>query len=194
MAKKKQNPTPKSSTPTARRNEARAANRRKQQIRQLVWVGVAMIGIALIAFVIGRRALNQPGTRNADLGNTHITEEQATSVTYNSRPPTSGPHYSSIASWGIHNEPVADGFAIHNLEDGGVGLWYDCPDGCPELVAQMSAVVSSEGEDGLLLAPYPNMETTIALTAWNRVDRFDVFDEERIRDFIDAYRGIDHHR
>ena len=38
------------------------------------------------------------------------------------------------------------------------------------------------------------MKTRIALTAWTRLDTFDEFDENRIVRFIDAYRGIDHHK
>ena len=46
----------------------------------------------------------------------------------------------------------------------------------------------------MLLAPYPSMKSRIALTAWTRLDRFDEFDEKRIVRFIEAYRGIDHHK
>jgi hypothetical protein len=45
----------------------------------------------------------------------------------------------------------------------------------------------------VILAPYPNLETRIALTAWGRIDTFEDFDEQRIVRFIDAYGGIDHH-
>lgn len=45
-----------------------------------------------------------------------------------------------------------------------------------------------------MLAPYPGMDTRIALTAWQRIDRLDEFDEERIERFIHAYRGEDHHQ
>jgi hypothetical protein len=38
------------------------------------------------------------------------------------------------------------------------------------------------------------MTTRIALTAWTRLDGFEEFDEKRIVRFIDAYRGIDHHK
>jgi hypothetical protein len=37
------------------------------------------------------------------------------------------------------------------------------------------------------------MESRIALTAWNRIDRFDEFDQDRIVRFIRAFRGKDHH-
>lgn len=43
------------------------------------------------------------------------------------------------------------------------------------------------------MAPYPKLDTKIALTAWTRIDKFNDFDEERIQKFIKAFKGIDHH-
>jgi hypothetical protein len=37
------------------------------------------------------------------------------------------------------------------------------------------------------------MEKRIALTAWQRLDKFDEFDEGRIVTFIEAYLGFDRH-
>jgi hypothetical protein len=112
---------------------------------------------------------------------------------YNSTPPTSGPHLNAIAAWGIHTEPIPNELQIHNLEDGGVMVQYDCPEGCEELVAQLGEIVGRYDEQ-VILAPYPGLDATIALTAWGRIDKFDAFDRERVEGFIDAYRGIDHHQ
>jgi hypothetical protein len=68
---------------------------------------------------------------------------------------------------------------------------YDCRD-CEALVAKLKAIVSRY-PDQVILAPYPNLETRVALTAWGRIDTFDEVDEPRIVRFIEAYRGIDHH-
>jgi hypothetical protein len=40
---------------------------------------------------------------------------------------------------------------------------------------------------------HKDMESRIALTAWQRLDKFDEFDADRIRAFIERYEGIDHH-
>jgi len=137
-------------------------------------------------------ASNRPGMSVPDLGNLHIEEGTSSPIAYNSTPPTSGPHYGSLARWGIHTEPIPDELMVHNLEDGGVGIWYDCPDGCPDLVSQLESVAERYHE-GVLLAPYTGMEARVALTAWNRIDRLDGFDEERVVRFIQAFRGVDHH-
>jgi hypothetical protein len=60
------------------------------------------------------------------------------------------------------------------------------------LVAQLEEVVG-QYPDQVFMAPYPDMEHRIALTAWTRIDTLDEFDEQRIQRFIRAYRGIDHH-
>ena len=70
---------------------------------------------------------------------------------------------------------------------------YNCPGGCEELVAQLGEIVSRYDEQ-VVLAPYPDMDTTIALTAGGWIDKLDAFDRERVERFIEAYRGIDHHQ
>ena len=62
----------------------------------------------------------------------------------------------------------------------------------PRGVAKLKTIVSGY-ERQVILAPYPGMKTKIALTAWTRLDAFDELDERRVRRFISAYRGIDHH-
>jgi hypothetical protein len=170
----------------------RAARLRRSRIRAIALASGAVVVVALLVSWSVYSASNRPGEAVPDMGNMHVEEGTKSPVAYNSTPPTSGPHYGSLAGWGIHTEPIPDELMVHNLEDGGVGIWYDCPDGCAELVNQLASV--AEGYDeGVLLAPYPGMDTRIALTAWNRIDRFEEFDEERIVRIVRAFRGADHH-
>ena len=46
----------------------------------------------------------------------------------------------------------------------------------------------------LIVAPYPDMNARIALTAWTRIDTLAEFNEARVDRFIEAYVGIDHHK
>ncbi len=41
--------------------------------------------------------------------------------------------------------------------------------------------------------PREGMETTYALTAWTRLQRFEEIDPEGMREFAEAYHGLDHH-
>jgi hypothetical protein len=167
------------------------SRRRKQRRRTRIALGAVLVMALVAAGLLIYDALNpHPGLAMPDLGNLHIPYPQT--ATYNSSPPTSGPHYTFLARWGIHTEPIANELQVHNLEDGGVMVQYNCPEACPDLVAQLTRVVERY-DTQVILAPYPDMEARIALTAWQRIDTFETFDEDRIVAFIEAYRGIDHH-
>ncbi len=158
-----------------------------------LWAGGAAVVAALVAGAFAyRAAVAQPGASLPDQGHRHVQTLNEAIPPYNSDPPTSGPHLPYVAPWGIHTEPISRQLQVHNLEDGGVMVQYNCPDACPDLVAKLKAIVSGY-EHQVILAPYPSMKTRLALTAWTRLDGFDDFDERRVRRFITAYRGIDHH-
>ena len=80
---------------------------------------------------------------------------------------------------------------MHNLEHGYINFHYDCPEECPELVAQLSELVQEGIDQGgkLLMSPYPEMDRKIAVTAWTFLDRMDAFDEDRIRAFVNAHES-----
>lgn len=174
-----------------RRGDTTETESQASVFQRYKWViGGAIILLLIVGFVAFNESQPEPGESVADLGNRHIQPPQT--ATYNSTPPTSGPHYGNLARWGIHEEPVPNELQVHNLEDGGVMVQYNCPDGCEDLVQQLEDVVSTY-EAGVILAPYPDMDSRIALTAWTRILKLDEFDEQRITNFINAYRGIDHH-
>jgi hypothetical protein len=156
---------------------------------------IATIIVVVAAVVVGyfayRAQANLPGRVMADQGNLHIDSVTTPHERYNSDPPTSGPHLPYIAPWGVHARPVPLELQVHNLEDGGVVVQYNCD--CPALVAQLREIVAKYDRQ-VLLAPYPAMRSKIALTAWTRIDTMEEFDARRITRFIEAYRGIDHHK
>ena len=131
---------------------------------------------------IGEVFPEQPYSPHVDPGETHPP--------YNTVPATSGWHVGAPAGptqWGVYDRFIDDEILVHNLEHGGVGIHYDCPEGCPELVAQLSAIAQRAPK--VVMSPYPGMETRIALTAWRVLDRLDVFDEARVTVFVDAHMG-----
>lgn len=172
------------------RQKVQARRKRIQNVRQLAILG--MLGGGLVLLLLFALLRPQPGEHVASQGNAHIQESQMGQFTYSTYPPTSGPHLGSLAPWGVHTQPIPEELQVHNLEDGGVIVHYNCHDGCPELVAQLTDIVWRY-DSAVILEPYPNMDTRIALTAWQRIDRFDDFDQDRIERFIRAYRNRDHH-
>ncbi|MFQ5691476.1 MAG: DUF3105 domain-containing protein [Nitrospinota bacterium] len=172
------------------RQQAKARARRRRKAIFYVVVVAAAAGIGYGAF--GWLSRDLPGESVASQGNNHLAFGAAERFPYNTDPPTSGPHYTGVARWGVHKRPIPKGLQVHNLEDGGVLVQYRCRD-CPDLIRKIEDVVSRYSTR-VIAAPYPGMKPLIALTAWGRIDRLDAFDEKRIVAFIEAYRGIDHHR
>lgn len=59
---------------------------------------------------------------------------------------------------------------------------------CHKLVDQLISVYEKKGKKKLIVIPRPNLDSRIALTAWNYLDKFNEFDEQRVTRFIDAHR------
>ena len=154
-----------------------------------------VVGAVVVAVVVGyfayRAAADLPGTKMPDQGNLHIATESSPHDAYNSDPPTSGPHLPYIAPWGLHTRPIPRELQVHNLEDGGVMVQYSCD--CPDVAARLRSIVSTY-DRYVILAPYPEMKSRIALSAWTRIETMDQVDDARVKRFIDAYRGVDHHK
>jgi len=170
---------------------ARAPRRASRQRRTVIAVAVAVVAAAVVGYFAYRAQANLPGVQFADQGNLHVASPDTPHEQYNSDPPTSGPHLPYIAPWGVHTRPIVRELQVHNLEDGGVVVQYNCE--CPDLVAKLKAIVDRYDRQ-VILAPYPGMPNKIALTAWTRLDTMDELDQGRVTRFIEAYRGIDHHK
>ncbi len=177
------------------RRASRTGKQRTSARRQQWLIGgvVAVLVVLSLGAAYAYVTRDQPGEKVTDLGNRHLATEP-TSYIWNSRPPTSGPHAGQLASWGEHAETVPEWYQVHNLEDGGVIMHYNCPDGCPDEVAELREIMSDVGQDRLILQPYTNMDSKFAVTAWARLLTLDDVDRDQIVDFIKAYRGADHHR
>ena len=93
----------------------------------------------------------------------HLSSPNA-NVTYNSFPPSSGPHYQQPAPWGIYEDPIKQTILVHNLEHGGVVVQYG--DVGEEAVKDIQSFYQDD-PNGLVVSPYPKLGKKIALTAWN---------------------------
>ncbi|HEY3302099.1 MAG TPA: DUF3105 domain-containing protein [Candidatus Binatia bacterium] len=183
----------------ARKDAQQKQNQKKKIASRLQTAVLCLIGALLLAgagyWAYAKWNAGSPAQFVKSLGNRHISESEVGLINYNSDPPTSGPHLPMIANWGIHQQPVTKELQVHNLEDGGVIVQYNCPLTNPEcvpLIEKLAGIVRRYSRN-VILAPYPDMKEKIALTAWSRIDKFDDFDENRIVRFIEAYIHIDHH-
>lgn len=159
---------------------------------------VALIVVPVIFNVV--RSSTLPGESFSSQGNTHIQlgDEHPE---YNSNPPTSGWHTGDLAGWGSYDYIVPDERLIHNMEDGGVILWY--PFGSAEeneehITALEEAVEAAEDEIGaslrhVVIAPREGMDAAYTMTAWTRKQELEAFDQDAITTFLKSFEGIDHH-
>lgn len=71
---------------------------------------------------------------------------------------------------------IATGSAINNTQ------------ACKDLVKQLEAVARNNKLFKMVVVPRPQLDTTIALTAWTYIDKFDDFDAKRIEKFVNYHR------
>ncbi len=139
--------------------------------------------------------------------NAHVTREVDYSAETSANsdtglPPVGGPHWGqggcgndpSEASafcgpvpWGVYRASWAAGSVVHNMEHGGVVVWYNTDNAA--LVTDMEGWVGDLGDDGafVVMMPYDDIpDDTVALTAWTRREILPAADvtEDNISDFI----------
>lgn len=177
----------------------RSKRRRSRPIASRVpWIlgAIAVAGLIAVPIVIESvRAANLPGERFASQGNRHVALG-ANVPDYNSDPPTSGPHTAEMAPWGTYgpDDVVEDQRLLHNMEDGGVIVWYrpaDDPDATLDRLDALERIAASYRR--VVIAPRPDMPTDYAMTAWQRIQRFEAIDEDGMTAFLAAFEGIDNH-
>ena len=184
-------------TPTQARAARRSRRHRKRRFTR--FAGFSAIVIIAVLFILslfagslpislGSAGPDGPGERFPDQGAKHIVTGEVHPA-YNSTPATSGWHYDYAdggpARWDVYEEPLPDEVLIHNLEHGGIGIHYNCPEGCDDLVEKLEGYFERNLE--IIVSPYPDMDTRIALTAWTFLDAFDEYDDERIKAFVKAH-------
>ncbi|MET0939713.1 MAG: DUF3105 domain-containing protein [Gaiellaceae bacterium] len=121
---------------------------------------------------------------------------------WNTDPPTNGPHFGFDASgqlgtvvWGAYEEPLQLARVVHNLEHGGIYIFYG--DEVSDAVVDQLRGFYDDHKNGTLLAPYPKLGNKVALGAWVSVDGEDAkgylakcpgFDEAAYSAFFEAFQ------
>ncbi len=180
----------------ASRQQRRARQRRQKQLKQAVSWGAGLLVIALAVLFVWRSSQSAPGESYPILPASHVPPGTDPG-TYNSNPPTSGPHYPQEFSAGFYDEtspqtqePYPAGFLMHNLEHGYVIFWYNCdalPDGdCEGLKAQIRATMQKANRPKLVAFPWPSLDVPVALTSWGRLLRLERYDGGAALAFVNA--------
>lgn len=181
----------------SRKQQAAAARRRARVMRVIM---LTVLAVLLAAFTVVAFTTSMFGLAVASVGRTvatlpadHVAE--GTPVEYNSRPPTSGPHYTAwYPSYGVLTETVDPRTWVHNLEHGAVVLLYNCSEGCPDLVQQIRDLQGTlprsrnakVGGPRMLATPYTDMDSRIAVVAWGWLLELDDLDPDQITRFYNG--------
>ena len=108
-------------------------------------------------------------------------------VDYDQSPPVGGPHNPVWVNCDFYSSEVPNENAVHALEHGVVWITYDdVDDDTLETLADLA-----DDNDRLLVSEYPDQDSPLVLTAWNRQMPVEDLDDPRVEDFIDTYTGDD---
>jgi Protein of unknown function (DUF3105) len=148
-------------------------------------------------------------TRPADAAQQHMSDPNQR-VRYQTFPASSGIHNPTTSIWGNYRLPVDPRQAVHNLEHGGVVVWYG-----PDISAADRGALDAfydDDENGLIITPIPDpypgviypkhdaLGSKIALTVWTAregepshgmvyIATLPSFDQQAFAAFRDAFRG-----
>jgi hypothetical protein len=126
----------------------------------------------------------------------HVGE--CSDVEYSMSPPVLGDHYPVWAAYQTYDYPVPLGYLVHNLEHGAVVLFYDCPDGCDDEIAQAQSFIdelpldprcSDEIAHQVILVPRPGLGSRWAAAAWGHALTASCFDPEYFEQFYADHHG-----
>jgi uncharacterized protein DUF3105 len=148
-------------------------------------------------------------TRRADAAQQHMSDPNQ-HVTYETFPASSGIHNPTTSIWGNYRVPVDPRQAVHNLEHGGVVIWYG-----PDISAADRGALDAFYEDdpkGVIITPIPDpypgvtypkhdkLGSKIALSVWTapeggsergtvHIATLPKFNERAFAAFRDTFRG-----
>lgn len=180
--------------------EFRRERARKNRTRTaVIWGGLALGILAVIALLVWSGARPLAGVAVPVEGADHI-EEGTDPGPYNSNPPTSGTHFPSTFEAGFFDEeeaatlpPFPEGYLVHNLEHGYVIFWYNCqlldPAACDEMKAQIQAVMDDFDGVKLIAFPWGSIDVPVVLTSWGQMQEMERFDERLARTFVRRNRN-----
>jgi hypothetical protein len=128
------------------------------------------------------------------LASPHVPE--GTPITYNSNPPSSGPHYPVWANFQEFTVPLDEGYLVHSLEHGAVALLHKCDvaaPGCAATIESLRKIRESIATDPscdpavrvrVIIAPFPKLDMPVGAVAWGFTYKADCVDVPTLTQFV----------
>ena len=105
-------------------------------------------------------------------------------TTYNTNPPTSGPHWANAADWKFSDEELADEQLVHNLEHGGIWITYkDLDEGSINTLKN----IAKNNRNSVVITRRDKNDDLIVVVSWGRMMKLTEVDETLIQKYIDTY-------
>jgi hypothetical protein len=178
---------------------------------RLLAIGALLVGgliLVVLVLILSSGPSASSGTQQPDAGGAHVRDGSAcraspatcgvASDPYTSLPGTSGPHWDTPASWGAYSTPQSESQLIHNLEHGGIVIWYDPARLNAEQISQLTSYVEAQTSQGIggrykfILSPWAGEElaSPIAVTAWRHLLNLEEVDIGAIDAFAGDHYGL----
>jgi uncharacterized protein DUF3105 len=110
-----------------------------------------------------------------DKGGQHLAATDPDPASWDSDPPTHGPHDPVWAVWGQYEQDVPQRALVHNLEHAGMVIQYGPQVQADQLAALKAAVLKDT--QWTILAPYSKLGDKIAFEVWTHMAECTKFDE-----------------
>lgn len=170
---------------------ARASRARRGRRNRVLAISavIAIPIIIVIAIAVTRPQSTEASKANnvetfPDQGQAHVAAGAPT-PSYNSDPPTSGPHSDTSAPCGIYRSAIPSVVQVHDLEHGVVIIQYT-----PDISSADRDALEAFGrkvDSHIIVAPRTGMTEPIVLTAWTKRLGLQTADEAAIGAFYDQY-------
>lgn len=165
-------------------------------LRHPATLAVALALLALLAAACGGGGSDFEDPRLQEFDDEFTTAGQAhlppgQPAIYPATPPYGGQHWTQPLRCGIYEAEQPFEPIVHTMEHGAVVLYYQPLVVAEDTVAELRLLASALLNEGarLIMTPSSRLGVPVALASWGRLLSLDGFEEERIRDFIDAFEG-----
>lgn len=191
----------KPSDKSSRRQQMQARQRQRKMVTSLIWGGLGIAILAVVGLLVWQAVRPAAGEAVAvPAGSDQHVAAGTPPGPYNTDPPTGGAHYDETLPAKFYEEAdvaslpeYPEGYLVHNLEHGHVIFWYNCDlldeTACGNLKEQIRGVMEDFDGFKVVAFPWKALDVPVAMTSWDRIQRFESFDPAQARAFVRANRN-----